>query len=392
MRRTNSKGQYIPDYLEVTPDEFNSSFNLHKWIGEKRHTEKVLLSGAKRLSYIGKRLTGYPQREVVPQNLDNKVRICCPNIQIVRKYIPALGRLVDLPVPCGHCMWCRHKSQNKLIFRLYQHARVNNNCIYVTLTYDEFHRTEDPVELRKDITNFLKRFRKRRHDKTISYYLVCERGDLFSRPHFHMLIFWNGPASKSDVFRDVVYSWVASVRNYTFSDLSDLLRLDSLFEPSPIGHVDVDFCESANGNDVSTAIMAYISKYVSDNTKHLIFRSWSNHLGFDILSVDYDLVQKMMYLRMIDYMPSDKVYSVAIPQYYKNILFTDSERACFFNDWLLSPEYEEMKSLTDGTNYKYRLAKDAYDRYVDRCNKAYQYRLKKKKRKYFRDTGKLLDD
>lgn len=367
----------IPTFLPIC--------SMRQTISKTEYHGKVLLNGLKLANYRLQRFIGYPEREVHSRHIDTN-RICCPNIRVVRKYIPSLGRLVDLPVPCGRCMWCRHKNQNKLIFRMYQHCRVYNNCLYLTLTYDEQHVSSDSEVLRSDITKWLKRVRKFACDKTISYYYVCEKGDLFKRPHFHVLLFWNGLIDKVLMASICTSAWKSHKR--TIAHLSDLYDIDSL---SRAGNVYVDYCNTTGENDVSTAILSYVSKYVSDNTKHLLFRSWSHHLGYDILSVDMDLVNKLMYLRCIEYMPKDKVYSVAIPQYYKNILFSDAERACFFNDYLLSDEYKDMMSLTFDEN-RINQVSNAYEKYKQRCENAYRARLKKKREKYFRDTGKLILD
>lgn len=354
-------------------------------ISKSEYNKRLLTNGKKMQNFRIQRLVGYPEREIHSRSADTN-RICCPNTQVIRKYIPSLGKLVELPVPCGRCLWCRHKNQNKLIFRMYQHCRVYNKCLYITLSMDEHHVTTDPVQLRRMITNWLKRLRKFACDKTISYYYVCEKGDLFKRPHFHVLLFWNGSLSKDVMASACTACWKSFVTS--ISKLSDLSIIDKL---TPTGRVWIDYCETNGTNDVSSAILAYVSKYLSDNTKMLLFRSWSHHLGYDILSVDMDLVSKMMYLRCIEYMPKDKVYSVAIPQYYKNILFTDAERACFFNDYLLSDEYKDMMSLTSD-EYRINQVSNAYEKYKERCDNAYRARLQKKKRRYYNETGILVLD
>ena len=334
--------------------------------------------GARRLGFRAVRLLGFDGPES-KQHTDSE-NLTCPYARMIRKYVPAFGKLVEFPVPCGQCLFCKHHYQNGLIFRLYNHAKMHNNCIFVTLTYNDEHYTDNPEELRKDITKFIKRFRQELCDKTFSYYMVCEKGDLKNRCHFHMLMFWNGIATKQDVARLIDIKWRGPRRqldNYdAFEVLSKLNDEQLLFEPfSQIGYTMVDFMD-----DRDTAVMAYVSKYVSDNQKKLVFRSWSLGLGLDILSLDMDLVQKMLHHRVIQYQPKDKLYTISVPSYYKNKLFSVSERDVMFYDYLCSEDYAKYKDLVSDPDKMYHIY-EAYCQYEKRCLDRYNARLQLKKQK-----------
>lgn len=316
-----------------------------------------------------RRVTGYPEREAMSTD-DNFFQTSCPYSKVIRKYIPAFCKTVSMVVPCGHCLRCKHHSQNQLIYRMYNHNKVYTNCLYVTLTYNNEHYTDDVVVCRDDITRFLKRLRKRLADRTFSYYLVCERGDLRNRLHFHLLIWWNGLSSKDFVISSVRECWSDRVRcSEGLEDLSS--------ERTPIGFVYID--DSVN-NSNSSSIATYISKYVSDNIKKVQFRSWSHGLGLDILSIDDDLVRKFSFLRSIQYMPKDKMYRLGIPKYYYNKVFSQSERDCFFADYLVSDYAKKMLDFIKDDE-KRSIALASYMKYEERSINAYKLRCAEKAKK-----------
>lgn len=333
----------------------------------------------RRLGFRGKLLTGFehPERECKPQS--DEPKLSCPYARIIRKYSKPLARLVTIPVPCGHCTLCKHHSQNALIFRLFNHAKMYKHCVFVTLTYNDEHYTENVEELKDDITKFIKRFRKAFDDRTMSYYMVCERGDLFNRCHFHLLLFWNGDSDYLRVCSLIQIKWMSKPRNSTpvQEEIAEAFGISPFI--TPIGFTYFEDVVGENGQ-ISTEIMAYVSKYVSDNVKKLVFRSWSLGLGRDILSTDPDLVNKMIHHKVIQYMPKDKVYSVAVPTYYKDKLFSQSEKDVMFNDYLVSSDYTDFMRICTDENLRRQIF-DSYLAYEKRCLERYEARKQLKKQR-----------
>lgn len=329
--------------------------------------DSMLFDTAKRYyNYRLQRFVGVPQREKIVMSDDCDFNGMCPFTKEIYQYNKALGKRISFLVPCGRCMRCRHKSQNSIIYRLVNHMKMYKKSVFVTLTYNDQHYPDsDEVETcRKDITKFLKRFRKSLNDETFSYYMVCERGDLKDRLHFHLLLFWNGPCSYVEMASLIRAKWFAPARRFTtFTEIFSYLEEHNRIPSSEIGFVYID--DTVNNN-----VASYVSKYVTELGKKLVFRSWSIGLGADILACDDDLVAKMRYLNIIEYMPGEKKYSIPLPLYYKNKLFTQSERDCFFADYLISPEYARKYEFYSDVQ-KWCSLLDSYYRYEKRCKDAY---------------------
>lgn len=114
-------------------------------------------------------------------------------------------------IPCGYCLNCRVDKQNQLQHRC-EEELINYKCgAFVTFTYDDYHivnklRTDKQGQLvatlsKKDLQRFLYRLRKniqrKMPDNLLSnhhfkYLAVGEYGgdgQIFDRPHFHILFF-----------------------------------------------------------------------------------------------------------------------------------------------------------------------------------------------------------
>lgn len=322
------------------------------------------------------RLLGVSHEANAASPLDCTKLCVCPFCQEINKYMPSVGRKVRLLVPCGKCMYCRHKSQNALIFRIINHNQMYKNCIFTTLTYNDEHYTDSPEVARQDITKFLKRFRKELDDNTFSYYMVCERGDERNRIHFHLLIWYNGSLSKEFIAQMIRMKWRDKQRN--FKTLSEVAKLQYYYPSTPIGFVKNDL-------DATSNVIAYVTKYVSETGKKLLFRSWSLGLGRDILSLDDDLLQKLRYLNVIAYdnktgKGSDSIYHVTVPQYYKNQIFTIAERDVMFQDYLVSDAYKYKADFFNDYE-KVKMLVEVYEDYEKRTLAAYKARKQSKKRK-----------
>lgn len=68
-------------------------------------------------------------------------------------------------------------------------AAEHDNKSFVTFTYDEQHIPAGSALNPKDLSRFLKRFRKSIHPLKIRYFGVGEYGDETQRPHYHLALF-----------------------------------------------------------------------------------------------------------------------------------------------------------------------------------------------------------
>ncbi len=95
-------------------------------------------------------------------------------------------------VPCGKCHLCTRRRLNEWAFRLHQEIKNSSSASFITLTYDEYElplsQNGLPTLVKKDFQNFIKRLRKRTHNK-IKYYAIGEYGTDFQRPHYHAIMY-----------------------------------------------------------------------------------------------------------------------------------------------------------------------------------------------------------
>lgn len=114
-------------------------------------------------------------------------------------------------VPCGVCSECRKAKRRQWSERLQLEASCYpDNCVwFVTLTYDDDHINLCPEGnnglhslVYAHFTDFIKRLRDffyrstcsvaedfRSNDRKLRYFIGCEYGDRFARPHAHVLLF-----------------------------------------------------------------------------------------------------------------------------------------------------------------------------------------------------------
>lgn len=115
-----------------------------------------------------------------------------------------------MQVPCGRCPACRRRKQNEWAFRMLEEAKYTRHTAFVTLTYDDDHLpysalgvpTLDPFRL----TKFFKDLRYR--IGSFRYFACGEYGDIFDRPHYHFILFYNG-----DLPQDKVSEWISKCWN-----------------------------------------------------------------------------------------------------------------------------------------------------------------------------------
>lgn len=313
------------------------------------------------------------EREYKPDMFNGKDKVnLCPHSTIIRKYMLNLGRTVSLVVPCGKCMWCLHRKQNAIIYRIWQHSRSYKNTLFVTLTYNDEHYPCDVKQCRIDSQKFYKRLRRCFPDVTLSYFHVCERGKRSGRLHHHFLLFWNGDLSVSKMRDSVRSSWF-SVPNLEMdfetynSSYGRFLTADiDKYKRSRLLRTSIGFTYFGS---VSPYSITYVTKYcLKDGINLHMFHSWSNGLGYTILEVASDMQDKLRYLSLQSYVPdpvSGKVRVVPTPKYYKDKLLNQFERAFLFDKYLNSQSYlDKLHAVRDEKTMKRYL--DLFTCYMDK--------------------------
>lgn len=113
-------------------------------------------------------------------------------------------------VPCGKCPACLARLQLQWSFRIEQEVLQPwvVSALFVTLTYAPAFLPSDKSVHKEDVQKYMKRLRinlERNFDENIrlSFYACGEYGDLYNRPHYHLILAFN----KSVPFKIIQSSW-----------------------------------------------------------------------------------------------------------------------------------------------------------------------------------------
>lgn len=111
------------------------------------------------------------------------------NHSIVSYMHPAPGKAIKLP--CGRCHGCRLERARQWAVRCCNEMDMWRRNSFVTLTYADdaltFGGADHGILVPRDLTLFWKRLR--RSGVTFRYFAAGEYGELYSRPHYHAIIF-----------------------------------------------------------------------------------------------------------------------------------------------------------------------------------------------------------
>lgn len=101
--------------------------------------------------------------------------------------------------PCGQCMPCRFNRRRMWTHRLMLERLCHRDACFVTLTYDDEHLPEGGSLVKKDLQDWLKRFRRLVEPVKIRFYAVGEYGDRGGRPHYHVFLYGVAPTVSAKV-------------------------------------------------------------------------------------------------------------------------------------------------------------------------------------------------
>lgn len=101
-------------------------------------------------------------------------------------------------VPCGQCLECRLHRASEWALRCCHEMKSHDRGIFLTLTYNDDNLPSNGTLVKKHVQDFIKRLRRYIDyygDGTkIRYLCAGEYGDLFFRPHYHLLVFGYYPS------------------------------------------------------------------------------------------------------------------------------------------------------------------------------------------------------
>ena len=229
-----------------------------------------------------------------------------------------------MALPCGKCPGCMKRRTSGWSFRLVKEGDRAETALFVTLTYNT-----DYVPLTKngymtlnkrDIQTFMKRLRKLSETK-IKYYVCGEYGSKRNRPHYHMIIF-NADAEK------IEQAWSQYKAGLGYVKFGDLF----------IG-------------EVNEASIGYTLKYMQKPVKIPMHRNDDRQKEFSLMSkglgANYitdnmstwhknDLLNRM-------YVPMKDGKKIAMPRYYKDKIYSETQKLLINNHLKLLISGEQSK-------------------------------------------------
>jgi len=207
-----------------------------------------------------------------------------------------------IPVPCGKCPPCMKRRTSGWSFRLVKEGDVSSTALFVTLTYNAetvpFTNRGFMTLKKDDVQKYFKRLRKLTHNK-IKYFVVGEYGTKKMRPHYHIILF---NASE----KIIQEAW----------------------------HLDKKLIGSIYVGTVSEASIGYTLKYMQKPGKVPVHKHDDRIPEFQLMSKGLGknyLTDKMIKWHKDDlenrmYVPIKDGKKIAMPRYYKDKMYNESEK------------------------------------------------------------------
>jgi hypothetical protein len=227
-------------------------------------------------------------------------------------------------LPCGKCPSCLKRRTSGWSFRLVKEGERSQTALFVTLTYNTEHvpLTENGFMSldKKHIQDFMKRLRKNSEHK-LKYYCVGEYGGVRNRPHYHLILFNADPEK-------VERAWSHYQAGLGY------VRIGSIY----IGQV-------------TEASIGYCLKYMQkirkvgkhnrdDRVKE--FSLMSKGLGANYLTQNMDMWHKNDLVNRM-YVPLIGGKKIAMPRYYKDKLYNDTQKMIINNHMKIVQTDQQIK-------------------------------------------------
>lgn len=231
--------------------------------------------------------------------------MCLSPVTLTRDNRDVHGELT-YEVPCGRCYLCLKKRQKEWTFRMMQEAKRSSSVCFVTLTYENppLSTLGVPTLEKKDYQNFMKKLRKRTHNK-LKYYACGEYGDKTKRPHYHAIIF-NLPLNWTKDRSTLTEIWDKGIVDVAKgNDLT--MAYTAKYIMKKVNKIDEDFVDMETGEVKKNPEFSLMSKRMGSNFLTPLMR---RHL----LANDLTHIKK-------------HGYPMAMPRYFREQLYTEEQRA-----------------------------------------------------------------
>lgn len=259
-----------------------------------------------------------------------------------------------MALPCGKCPNCMKRRTSGWSFRLIKEGERSETALFVTLTYDTNYvpltKNGFMTLNKRDIQTFMKRLRKE-SDRKLKYYVCGEYGSKRDRPHYHMIIF-NADVEKierawSHYKAGLGFVPIGSIYVGQVNEASIGYTLKYMQKPGKI---------PKHPNDDRLKEFSLMSKGLGQNyiTNNMI--RWHNN----------DLLNRM-------YVPMKDGKKIAMPRYYKDKIYTETQKLLINNHLKIvmsdEQEKEELELIEEfGEMWSKRLT----ERHVQQFKKMYK--------------------
>lgn len=230
-----------------------------------------------------------------------------------------------MALPCGKCPNCMKRRTSGWSFRLMKEGERSETALFVTLTYDTKY-----VPLTKNgfmslnkrhIQTYMKRLRKL-SDRKLKYYVCGEYGSVRDRPHYHMIIFNADPEKVERAWSEykagIGFVPFGGIYIGEVNEASIGYTLKYMQKPGKI---------PKHKNDDRLKEFSLMSKgiganYLTDNMK-----KWHEN----------DLLNRM-------YVPIKAGKKIAMPRYYKDKLYSETQKLLINNHLKVVMSDEAIKA------------------------------------------------
>lgn len=236
--------------------------------------------------------------------------------------------LTGYPVsaPCNKCIGCLSDKRKMWSYRIKEEIKSCDRSLFITLTYDNEHLPKNdkgqPIVYRKDVTNFIKRLRKRVSKYlNVRYFGCAEYGDAFKRPHYHLILF----ISYKKEFYEL--SKQQRVAFLSYNNTSEIIRTAWSLYDEPIGFIQL--------REVRDSDVKYTAKYVVKDMEKEYPAPTFNMMSTKPF-IGYAYVDKMRHWHLLHeavYYPNGK-YKSKLPRIYYEKIFPEDWRRTrtYFNE------------------------------------------------------------
>jgi len=269
---------------------------------------------------------------------------CDNRLLVIKRGSIVKGKLYneDILVPCGKCYNCKKRRIDTWVFRLQKEEETSFSSYFVTLTYGNenlpISQNGLPTLDIRDLQKFFKRLRKyEKGNNNIKYYAAGEYGSKRKRPHYHIILF--------------------NVKN-----IENIYKAWTTKEFYGIKTEERGFIGEVHIGNVSNDSIAYTAKYIDKPTRIPMFSgddrakefsTMSNGLGSNYLTPE---IYKYHHERLNQlFIEKEGGYNIALPSYYRNLLFNEDEKKCqrehVRNSINVKENINRTRAERDGVNY-----------------------------------------